>query len=62
MSASLATVILPVIGLVILVPLWKIVSRLGYPGLVSLLFFVPLANIVFLYYLAFADWPRSNSM
>lgn len=50
-----------VVGLVVLfitfVPLWKIVSKTGYPGIMSLLFFVPVLNLVMIFVLAFSKWP-----
>jgi len=36
---------------------WRIVSRMGFPGVLSLLNLVPLINLVLLGYLAFAEWP-----
>lgn len=45
------------LAVVVLIPFWRICSRAGYPGVISLLILVPLANLVFLYFLAFADWP-----
>ena len=39
------------------VALWKICSRLGFSGVLGLLWFVPIANIVLLLYIAFAEWP-----
>jgi len=41
----------------VLFPLWKITAKAGFPGWISLLVLIPLANIVFLFFLAFADWP-----
>ncbi len=35
----------------------KICSKAGFPGALGLLMFVPIANIILLFYLAFADWP-----
>ena len=49
-----------VLGAIVVVPFWRICVRLGYAGPLSLLVLVPLANVVFLYFLAFAEWP-SNS-
>lgn len=40
----------------IVVPYWKIFSKAGFSGALSLLMLVPLANIVVLYYVAFSDW------
>lgn len=38
-------------------PAWKISQKCGYPGWLGLLVVIPLANLVWLYFLAFADWP-----
>ena len=40
------------------VPFWRICNRVGHPPVLSLLVVVPLANIIFIYWLAFGDWPR----
>ncbi len=44
-------------ALVVIVPFWKITTKAGYPAWLSLLIIVPLANIIFIYYLAFSRWP-----
>lgn len=41
----------------IVVPFWRIFSRVGLPPALSLLMAIPLVNVVGLYYLAFAKWP-----
>jgi hypothetical protein len=41
----------------VLFPFWKITSKAGFPGWISLLILVPLVDIIFLFYLAFAEWP-----
>jgi hypothetical protein len=48
---SLAFVIL---GIVIF---WKIFSKAGYSGAMSLLLFIPIANLIVLCILAFGKWP-----
>jgi hypothetical protein len=40
-----------------IVPAWRICSKAGYPGWLALLFLLPIANLVLLYFLAFAEWP-----
>lgn len=42
----------------VVVPFWRIFTKAGYAGWFSLLMLVPVVNIVALYFLAFADWPR----
>jgi hypothetical protein len=39
------------------VPLWKIVERSGNHPALALLFLVPIVNLGFLWWLAFARWP-----
>jgi hypothetical protein len=48
-----------VVGMLILIGTiaWKITAKTGYPGPLGLLYFVPLANLVFLIVLAFSEWP-----
>jgi|HubBroStandDraft_3_1064219.scaffolds.fasta_scaffold525309_2 hypothetical protein len=42
---------------VIVLPFWKICSKAGYPGALGLLILIPLANLIMLLVLAFAEWP-----
>lgn len=44
------------IGIFIVV-YWKIFSKAGFSGWLSLLMFLPILNIGMLFYLAFAEWP-----
>jgi hypothetical protein len=36
---------------------WRIFSKAGYNGALSLLMFIPIANLVMILILAFAEWP-----
>jgi hypothetical protein len=53
-----------VLGMLVLVGTiaWKITARTGYPGPLGLLYFVPIANIVFLIVLAFSEWPIQREL
>ncbi|MEN6428327.1 MAG: hypothetical protein ABFE13_23500 [Phycisphaerales bacterium] len=44
-------------ALITVIPFWKICTKAGFPGAMSLLMLVPIANIVLPFYIAFADWP-----
>ena len=44
-------------GIVIILPLWRVFSKAGYPGALSLGMVLPVVNIVLLYFIAFSDWP-----
>lgn len=46
-----------VMAAVVVIPFWRICSKAGYPGWLSLLILIPLVNLVFLYVLAFSEWP-----
>ncbi|MGA2326416.1 MAG: hypothetical protein ABSH05_09010 [Bryobacteraceae bacterium] len=46
-----------VVAAVLLVPFWKIFSKAGFHGALSLLMIVPGVNLVMLYVLAFSRWP-----
>jgi hypothetical protein len=41
---------------VVIVPYWKIFSRAGFSGWLSLVMLIPLANLVVLYVVAFSEW------
>ena len=46
-----------VIAALVVVPFWRICEKAGFNGALSLLVLVPLANLLFLYWLAFSEWP-----
>ena len=49
-----------VLGAIAVVPFWRLCTRVGFSGPLSLLVLVPLANLVFVYFLAFAEWPADR--
>ncbi len=50
-------VVMLVVALLVVVPVWRICVKAGYSGWLSLLVLVPIANLLLLYFLAFAEWP-----
>jgi hypothetical protein len=49
------------IGAIIgIIPFWRICKRVGYSPWLSLLMAVPLVNVIFIYFLAFSDWPSQK--
>ena len=48
--------------LLTVIPFWKICTKAGFPGPLSLLMLVPVANIILPFYIAFADWPRIREL
>jgi hypothetical protein len=41
---------------IFIVPYWKIFSKAGFSGWLSLLMLVPLVNLIVLYVVAFSPW------
>ncbi|MBL4616883.1 MAG: hypothetical protein JKY46_04250 [Robiginitomaculum sp.] len=42
---------------VVVFPIWKILTRMGFSGWLSLLSLVPVLNLVLLWILALIEWP-----
>lgn len=42
---------------IFIVPAWRIVSRAGFPGALSLLLLIPIVNLVIIWVFAFVRWP-----
>lgn len=49
-----------VVGVIIVLPFYKLWQRTGHNPWISLLMLIPLVNIVMLYVLAFKDWPAAS--
>lgn len=41
---------------IFVIPYWKIFSKAGFAGALSLLMLVPLVNLIMLYVIAFSEW------
>lgn len=54
-------VFLLVLNIIVAIPCWKIVSRAGFNPWLSLLYIIPLVNIVALWMLAMKDWPATTN-
>ena len=52
----------PVAAIIFIIPFWRICVRVGLSPWLSLLLLIPLANIIFVYYVAFGDWPTQRSV
>jgi len=50
-----------VIAVVVVIPVWRICQRTGYPGWAGILILFPVINLIFLYFLAFAAWPADKT-
>lgn len=41
---------------------WRIFSKAGWPGLLSLLMFIPFVNLLLMAVFAFTDWPIERDL
>jgi len=57
LSSLIITLIFTVLTILIF---WKIFSKAGYSGWLSLTMLIPIVNLVVLLYVAFAEWPISR--
>jgi hypothetical protein len=55
--SSVGPVHMLVLGLLLIIPFWRLFSKAGFSGWWSLLMIVPVANLIALYVLAFSNWP-----
>jgi hypothetical protein len=46
-----------VIALVLVLPMWRILEKAGFPPALSLISIIPIGILVPLFVLAFAEWP-----
>lgn len=42
---------------IIVLPFWKITAKAGYNSWLSLLVIIPIVNLIYIYFLAFSNWP-----
>jgi hypothetical protein len=50
-------IIVAILGIIFVLPYWKIFSKAGFSGWLSLTQIIPFINIIMVFYLAFAEWP-----
>ena len=50
------------ICLVVIVPFWRIFSRAGFSGWLSITQILPIINFIVLFYVAFAEWPAYRAL
>jgi hypothetical protein len=61
---DLVTAIRVSVGILVVIaailPMYKIFTRAGFSGFLVVLLFVPLVNLIVLYYVAFSKWNVRN--
>jgi hypothetical protein len=49
-----------IVAVIAVVPFWRLCARIGYSPWLSLLILLPLINLIFIYFLAFSEWPSQS--
>jgi len=57
----IAVLAIVVMGLVVVWPAGRICRRLGFSPWLGILAALPLANLILLWFVAFAEWPRVDT-
>ena len=60
MGMGAGLIFVAIILVITIIPFWMITKKAGFHPALSLLMLVPLANIIFPFFLAFASWPSLN--
>jgi hypothetical protein len=50
-----------VVAIAVVIPVWRICQRAGYPGWLGILILIPMVNLALLYFIAFAGWPADKN-
>jgi len=58
---EVAFLVIPILALYLFV-IGRLVGKTGHSGWLGLLFLVPLVNVAFVLYLAFAEWPIQKEL
>lgn len=56
-NALLGFIPIVVISIVFVIPYWQIFRKAGYSPWLALLLFIPLVNIILIWWFAFSAWP-----
>lgn len=54
--------ILLIMAAIFIWPFWRIFTKAGYSGALSILMIFPLANIAMIFFLAFSKWPIEKTI
>lgn len=50
-------IVLLLLGVLVVWPYWRIFSKAGFSGWLAIGMLIRVANLILLFYLAFAEWP-----
>lgn len=59
-GAMMGPFMMIIFTVLLVLPFWRICKKAGYNGALALFILIPFVNMIFLYWLAFAEWPRQS--
>jgi uncharacterized membrane protein YhaH (DUF805 family) len=62
LSAWLLITLFLIVPAISILPYWRIFSRAGFSGWLSLLMLIPFVNLVLLYVVAFSEWRTGSTL
>ena len=51
-----------IVGIVAVVAFWRICAKAGFPGWYGVVVVIPMVNVLFVLFLAFAEWPLERKL
>ncbi len=51
-----------IMGIVAVVAFWRICAKAGFPGWYGVAVVIPMVNVLFVLFLAFAEWPLERKL
>ena len=51
-----------IVGIVAVVAFWRICAKAGFPGWYGVAVVIPMVNVLFVLFLAFAEWPLERKL
>ena len=51
-----------IVGIVAVVAFWRICEKAGFPGWYGVAVVIPMVNVLFVLFLAFAEWPLERKL
>ena len=50
------------LGLVVIWPAWRILTKAGFPGWLAIAAVIPMVNVALLVFVAFTEWPIEREL